>query len=86
MNTNAHIQYISFDTKDGDYTGANLHDWFDGSELLAHDPANGIRTIVERINASFASRALAMDWLRKSYRGKDADGIGVLVDGEAFDG
>jgi hypothetical protein len=65
---------ISFDSEDT--IGYRLHDFFTGVEFLA-----GGRTFDEKINNSFCDEALALDWLQKSYKGRDVDGVGILVDG-----
>lgn len=62
-----------------DNPGESVRDYFTGSEWLADGD-----TFLERINASFATTELAIDWLTKSYKGRDADGNGVMVDWKSF--
>lgn len=69
----ATIQTIEFD---GPGNGGNLRDYFTGTAYLEDG-----ETFIDQVNTSFASAELALDWLVKSYRGRDVDGIGILVDG-----
>lgn len=66
--------FLCFDNDDAE--GYHLADFFNGTELLADG-----QTFDERLDQSFCSPELARDWLEKSYKGRDVDGIGVLVDG-----
>ena len=60
-------------------SGYRLVDFFEGVHWLEDGD-----TFVGRVNASFANYDLAFDWLRKSYRGRHTDGVGVVVDGEVL--
>lgn len=71
------FEFVSFDTENGDYPGADVSNWFDGANHL-----EDAGTFLCCLNASFASRALAWDWMVKSYKGADTAGVGVVIDGE----
>jgi hypothetical protein len=68
--------FVCFDDEEA-AEGYSLFDFFVGYQFL-----NDGKTFDERVNSSFSSDELALDWLTKSYKGRDVDGVGVLVDGK----
>ncbi len=61
---------------DNEETNDYLENFFTGTEFLADAD-----TFEERVEISFCDDRLALDWLEKSYKGRDVDGVGVLVNG-----
>lgn len=69
---------ICFDDEDADGKDY-IENFFTGTEFLADG-----ETFEQRVDWSFCDEQLATDWLEKSYRGRDADGVGVLVNGQSL--